>query len=207
VTLSTTSQAILGLLSIVPMSGYDLAQAAERSVGRFWPISKSQVYAELARLEPLGLVQGTEIAQDRRPDKRLFHLTERGEQVLDSWLESDDLAAPRFRLPFLIKIFLGHRTAPRHSAELLQEVRAGALAQAEELGVLLAVMDHPDAVYARLTVSLLLRMAETIAAWAQDAEAGLPSDRIGIDPRRAGSTIAAAAFKAVPARDAGEVPA
>src|SRR5260370_871676 len=55
------------------MSGYDLAQAAERSVGRFWPISKSQVYAELARLEPLGLVQGTEIAQDRRPDNRRLH--------------------------------------------------------------------------------------------------------------------------------------
>src|SRR5258708_12533517 len=132
------------------MSGYDLAQAAERSVGRFWPISKSQVYAELARLEPLGLVQGTEIAQDRRPDKRLFHLTERGEQVLDSWLESDDLAAPRFRLPFLIKIFLGHRTAPRHSAELLQEVRAGALAQPEELAALLPLIAHPPPLYPTL---------------------------------------------------------
>ena len=60
--MTPTSRAILGLLSIVPMSGYDLAQAAERMVGRFWPVSKSQVYAELARLEPLGLVQGTEIA-------------------------------------------------------------------------------------------------------------------------------------------------
>ncbi len=204
-TLSTTSQAILGLLSIAPMSGYDLAQAAERSVGRFWPVSKSQVYAELARLEPLGLVRGTEIAQDRRPDKRVFHLTERGEEALDSWLESDELAAPKFRLPFLLKIFLGHRMAPRHSAELLREVRAGALAQAGELEALLAVMDHPDAAYARLTVSLLLRLTETIAAWAQDAEAGLPPGRIGIDPRRAGSTVAAAMFKAVPARDAGEV--
>jgi PadR family transcriptional regulator AphA len=205
VTLGTTPQAILGLLSIVPMSGYDLAQAAERSVGRFWPISKSQVYAELARLEPLGLVRGTEIAQDRRPDKRVFHLTERGEEALDSWLESDELAAPKFRLPFLLKIFLGHRMAPRHSAELLQEVRAGALAQAGDLESLLAVMDHPGAAYARLTVSLLLRLAETIAAWAQDAGAGLPPGRIVIDPRRADSTVAAAMFKVVPAPDAGEV--
>ena len=203
--MTSTSRAILGLLSIVPMSGYDLAQAAERSVGRFWPVSKSQVYAELARLELLGLVQGTEIAQDRRPDKRVFRLTERGEEALDAWLESDDLAAPRFRLPFLLKIFLGHRTVPGRSAALLQEVRARALAQVQQLEALLAVLDHPDAAYARLTVSYLLRMAETTAAWAQDAQASLPPGRIAIDPRRGGSTVAASVFKAVPPRRAGGV--
>lgn len=200
---STTSEAILGLLSITPMSGYDLAHAAERSVGRFWPISKSQVYAELARLEPLGLVQGTEVAQDRRPDKRLFHLTEPGEAALDAWLESADVAAPRFRLPFLLKVFLGHRTSPQRTAELLQEVRAGALAEAQELEALLAVMDQPDAAYGRMTVSFLAAQAEATAAWAQEAQASLPSGRIGIDPRRAGSTTAAALLRAVPARGTG----
>jgi PadR family transcriptional regulator, regulatory protein AphA len=200
--MTPTSQAILGLLSIVPMSGYDLAQAADAAVGRFWPVSKSQVYAELARLEPLGLVQGTEIAQERRPDKRVFRLSEQGEEALDDWLESDDLAAPRFRLPFLLKIFLGHRTPPGRSAAQLQEVRAQALAQAQELEALLAVLDHPDAAYARLTVSFLLRMAETTAAWAQDAQASLPPGRISIDPRRGSSTVAAAMFQAVPPRRA-----
>jgi DNA-binding PadR family transcriptional regulator len=187
------------------MSGYDLAQAAERSVGRFWPVSKSQVYAELARLEPLGLVQGTEIAQDRRPDKRVFRLTERGEEALDAWLESDDLGAPRVRLPFLLKVFLGHRADPGRTAELLQEVRAGALAQVKELEALMAVLDHPDATYARLTVSFLLRLAETTAAWATDAQASLPLGRIAIDPRRGSSTVAASVFRAVPPRRAGGV--
>lgn len=199
--MTPTSQAILGLLSIVPMSGYDLAHAAERSVGQFWPVSKSQVYAELARLEPLGLVQGTEIAQDRRPDKRVFRLTELGEEALDSWLESGDLAAPKFRLPFLLKIFLGHRTAPEHSAELLRQVRAGALAQAAEIRALLAIMDHPNAVYGRLTLSFLLRLAELTAAWAQDAEAELPADRIAVDPRRTGSTTAMALVRVLSPAD------
>jgi PadR family transcriptional regulator, regulatory protein AphA len=203
--MTPASQAILGLLSIVPMSGYDLAQAADAAVGRFWPVSKSQVYAELSRLEPLGLVQGTEIAQERRPDKRVFRLTERGEAALDSWLESDDPGAPRFRLPFLLKIFLGHRTATGRIAAQLQEVRARALAQAQELEALLAVLDHPDAAYARLTVLFLLRMAETTAAWAQDARASLPPGRISIDPRRGSSTVAAAMFQAVPPRRPGGV--
>jgi PadR family transcriptional regulator, regulatory protein AphA len=203
--MTPTSQAILGLLSIVPMSGYDLAQAAERSVGRFWPVSKSQVYAELARLEPLGLVRGTEIAQDRRPDKRVFQLTERGEEALDSWLESDDLAAPRLRLPFLLKIFLGHRTDPGRSSELLREVEADAQAESKQLEALLAALDRRDAAYARLTVLYLLRLAEMTAAWAQEAQEALPRRRIAIDPRRASSTVAASLLRAVPPRDPGEV--
>jgi DNA-binding PadR family transcriptional regulator len=203
--MTPTSHAILGLLSIVPMSGYDLAQAADRSLGRFWPISKSQIYAELARLEPQGLVEGTEIAQDRRPDKRVFHLTRDGEEVLDSWLASRDLAPPTFRLPFLLKIFLGHRMTPERNADLLQAVGAGALAQAEELRAFLAGADHPDAAYARLTVSFLLRQAEAVAAWAREAQASLPTGPIAIDPRRASSTVAAALFAAIPAHDGGQV--
>ena len=203
--MTPTSQAILGLLSIVPMSGYDLAQAAERSVGRFWPVSKSQVYAELARLEPQGLVRGTEIAQDRRPDKRVFQLTEQGEEALDSWLESDELTAPRLRLPFLLKIFLGHRADPGRSSELLREVEAGALAESKQLEALLTALDGRDAAYARLTVLYLQRLADMTAAWAQEAQAALPRERLGIDPRRASSTMAASLLRAVPPRDRGEV--
>ena len=87
--LTTSSHAVLGLLSIVPMSGYDLFQAVERSVGRFWPISKSQVYAELPRLESAGLIQGTDVHQERLPDKRVFRLTEAGEA------RSPDRSSPR----------------------------------------------------------------------------------------------------------------
>ena len=202
--LTTTSQAILGLLSIVPMSGYDLAQAAEHSVHRFWPVSKSQVYAELARLEPMGLVQGTEVAQDRWPDKRLFSLTEQGEQVLDSWLESADLPAARFRLPFLLKVFLGHRTDPENTAKLLRQVREGALDEAGELRELQAAMGHPAAAYAKATVSFGIRMAEAIAAWAEEAEACLPPGRIEIDPHRPGSTTAAGLLRAAARQDAGD---
>jgi len=54
-------------------------------------------------------------------------------------------------------------------------------------------------------VSFLLRMAETTAAWAQDAQASLPPGRISIDPRRSGSSVAAAMFQAVPPRRAGGV--
>jgi DNA-binding PadR family transcriptional regulator len=121
--LTTSSHAILGLLSIAPMSGYDLFQAVERSVGRFWPISRSQVYAELARLEPLGLVQGTDVPQERLPDKRVFQLTMAGEEALDAWLGHGELEHPQFRISFLLKILFGHRRQPGDNALLLQVVQ------------------------------------------------------------------------------------
>jgi PadR family transcriptional regulator, regulatory protein AphA len=102
--LTTNSHAILGLLSITPMSGYDLHLAVERAVGRFWPISKSQVYAELSRLQSLGLIEGSEVWQRALPDKRVFRLTEAGEQALDAWLADGQHADPQFRIPFLLKV-------------------------------------------------------------------------------------------------------
>jgi len=202
--LSTSSQAILGLLSIAPMSGYDVFQAVERSVGRFWPISKSQVYVELARLEPLGLIEGTDVPQERVPDKRVFRLSEAGEEALDAWLESGEIEEAEFRVPFLLKAFFGHRRAPADTAGLLDEVRQGADNQAEQYrGFLELLGEVPDSSYSRMVVLFGMRVAEAIAAWAKEAEALLPKRRLRVDPRRQDPRYATAMFHAAPARRRG----
>lgn len=174
-TLTTSSHALLGLLSIAPMSGYDLHQAVQRSAGRFWPISKSQVYAELARLEPLGLIRGREVRQERLPDKRVFELTEAGEDALDRWLDDGPLEDPQFRLPLLLKVLFGHRRVPGDTGALLRDVQDEAAARAglyrEFLDLLSTVGDTE---YARITVLHALRVAEAEAGWAREAQRLLP---------------------------------
>jgi DNA-binding PadR family transcriptional regulator len=87
--LTTTSCAVPGLLSISPMSGYELHQAVARSIARFWPISKSQVYAGLGRLEPLGMVEGTEVPQQRLPTSGCSGGPRRGRRPwMGGWLTS-----------------------------------------------------------------------------------------------------------------------
>src|SRR6266511_3722518 len=76
--LPTTAFAVLGLLSLRDLSGYELAAFADQSLAYFWPMHRSLVYRELRRLEDGGYVAGTEVAQDRVPDKRVYRLTERG---------------------------------------------------------------------------------------------------------------------------------
>lgn len=199
ITLRTSSHAILGLLSIAPMSGYDLFQAVERSVGRFWPISKSQVYAELGRLEPAGLIQGTDVHQENLPDKRVFRLTEAGEAALDAWLENGELEEPQFRVPFLLKTLFGHRRAPGGTAMLLHAVEDEASAQAGQYrGFLELLGPVPESAYARVTVLFGLRMAEAMASWAGEARALLPERSGRIDPRRE-PRAATAMFRAAPA--------
>ncbi len=204
--LTTTSHAILGLLSIAPMSGYDLYQAVEGSTGHFWPISKSQVYAELAHLEPRGLIDGTAVPQERFPDKRVFRLTPAGEEQLDGWLEGTELEAYQFRLPFLLKVLFGHRRSPDRTARLLAGIRAEAQARQDEYRSFLAALPAaPYAAYARLTVLYGLRVAEATAAWAEEAGGLLPAERVSINPRRESRT-APAMFALAPKlpRDAGE---
>lgn len=197
--LSTTSCAVLGLLSIAPMSGYDLHQAVDRSVRHLWPISKSQVYAELARLEPLGLIAGTDVPQERLPDKRVYRLTEAGEEALDDWLEQGELEPPQFRLPYLLPTLFGHRLGPERAAALLLEVRAGAEARRREFEGLLAAMEQaPGTEYARLVVLHGLRLAEATASWADEAEARIPSYAVRIDPRRPRPRTAEAMFQIAP---------
>ncbi len=202
--LTVTSHAILGLLSIVPMSGYDLFQAVDRSVSRFWPISKSQVYAELARLEPLGLIEGTDVPQERLPDKRVFRLTEAGEQALDAWLGNGEIEELQFRIPFLLKVLFGHRRPPRDTAGLLQLVGDEAADEARRYSDYTELLGSaPDAAYARVAVLFGLRMAEAIAAWAEEAEALLPERARRIDPRRREPATAPALFRALPVRQRG----
>jgi DNA-binding PadR family transcriptional regulator len=197
--LRTSSYAILGLLSLASMSGYDLFQAVERSVGRFWPVSKSQVYAELARLEPAGLVQGTDVRQQGLPDKRVFRLTEAGEEALDSWLGSSEPGEPQFRVPFLLKTLFGHRRPPGDTAGLLRAAGDDAAAQAGQYREFLELLGAvPDSAYARVTVLFGLRVAEAVASWAEEAQALLPEQAHRIDPRRE-PRLAAEMFRAAPA--------
>ncbi|HEY9751061.1 MAG TPA: PadR family transcriptional regulator, partial [Allocoleopsis sp.] len=81
------AHAILVLLTDSPQSGYDLAKRFDGSVGFFWQASHQQIYRELAKLEAQQWVEAEAIAQTGRPDKKLYHVTEIGQQQLILWMQ------------------------------------------------------------------------------------------------------------------------
>lgn len=111
-----TSKALLGLLSIKPMSGYDIRQLIPWSIGLFWSESYGQIYPALKQMAAAGLVIQKTERQKGRPDRHVYSLTEAGREELRGWLElPPENEVPRNEL--LLKLFFGAHIAPTISRE------------------------------------------------------------------------------------------
>lgn len=78
--------AILAFLLDGAASGYDLGKRFDLSVANFWHALPQHLYQELARMEKDGLVEGTTVQQERRPNKRVYSITSAGRDALMRWL-------------------------------------------------------------------------------------------------------------------------
>jgi DNA-binding PadR family transcriptional regulator len=74
--------AVLAALLEGEASGYDLAKRFDASVANFWMATPQQLYRELDRLAGQGLIEARVVEQERRPNKRMFSLTEAGRQAV-----------------------------------------------------------------------------------------------------------------------------
>jgi PadR family transcriptional regulator AphA len=183
--LSTSSYAVMGLLSFARMSGYDLAAVAQRSVAQVWPVSKTQVYAELRRLSDQGLVAGQAADRSGGPAKTLFELTPAGERALDAWVATDTAAGLQVRAPALLKLLLGHRADPAVTRPHLVRFRNRVAERRAELERLAGELErNPDAAYAWATALFGVRVSEAIVGWVDEVVPRLPRERLTVDPRR-----------------------
>jgi DNA-binding PadR family transcriptional regulator len=97
---------LLALLADGREHGYELKQAVESTFGGTWPpLNIGQIYTTLQRLERDGLVQSEHVQQEGRPDKRVYALTEAGQQELRSWIE-EPVSAQRLKDEFFTKLTL-----------------------------------------------------------------------------------------------------
>ena len=83
--LTTTSHALLGLLSIRPLSTYELAKQIERSLGWFWPRTERKIYDEARRLVGAGLVTASPEPVGKRR-RTVYSITPAGRRSLTRWL-------------------------------------------------------------------------------------------------------------------------
>jgi DNA-binding PadR family transcriptional regulator len=74
--------AVLAALLEGESSGYDLAKVFDASVANFWMATPQQLYRELEGLAEQGLIQARIVHQERRPNKRMFSLTEAGREAI-----------------------------------------------------------------------------------------------------------------------------
>lgn len=157
-----TDVAVLGALTIEPMTGYALRTAIVDTLGHFWSESFGQIYPTLARLAADGLV--TKDADGR------FALTPAGRTHLRARLaEPYDVAPPRN--PLLLRLFFGRTLGRDACRALLRDAGARATAQLTALAAVRAEIAQeppsPDHLYGLLTLDYGERMARAHLAWAE----------------------------------------
>jgi len=184
--LAFSEYAVLGLLSFGERSGYELDKLAQRSIGYFWRPAKSKIYAILPRLAELGLAEGTTVAQQRLPDKQLYRLTARGEEVLRHWLEGSDTIIGTARDGLLLKLFFGAFADPDALAAQVAERKRRAEEQLAALEEIEREIDRDEDFFPYLTLLHGLEDARSTIIWAEDALKALERRGVQKGPRGEG---------------------
>lgn len=175
---TSTVESLLGVLSLEPMSGYEMRQMMEHSTANFWSESFGQIYPALKKMLAEGLV---EVVEDRNaeghPAKKVYRITDAGLERLRGWLRVP--AKPQvYRHELLLKIFFGDRAAPgviTAQVHAWQQRFAADLARYEATQHKLQTeyATHPAMPYWRMTVRYGIAEAKTILAWCAETIAEL----------------------------------
>ena len=115
--------ALLGYLSTSPASGYTLGRDFADGAGAMWEALPSQIYPELAKLETLGWINGTQDSGDRLK-RRLYALTAAGEHALQAWVESADAVHPAERDAERVRFLFLDRSEPAVVRRHIERYRA-----------------------------------------------------------------------------------
>jgi PadR family transcriptional regulator, regulatory protein AphA len=122
--LPSSAYVILGKLKVLGgASGYDVKRDADSTLRAFWTISQAQIYPLLASLERDGLVEGRSEPRGRRR-RRVFTLTDDGEEVLRDWLRTDEPLSYELRDAGMLKLFFADVLDREDALALVRRIRA-----------------------------------------------------------------------------------
>jgi DNA-binding PadR family transcriptional regulator len=116
--INATAAAVLGLLHEGPMTGGQLMAAADRRLGPYWSMTRSQVYRELPALADMGYVKmGKPGPRASQP----YSITAAGKRAFTRWL-NEEPGRDLVRNPTALRVAFG----AQHGGSRLKELIAGA---------------------------------------------------------------------------------
>jgi DNA-binding PadR family transcriptional regulator len=130
--LSEVEVALLGLVSIRPMYGYEIGHHFDRALAPFWNVPRTQIYPKLRELDERGLVSSRHVPQEAKPNRRVYEITEEGRERLRRWIRAP-IRWPDLKHPMMAKVFLGNLLPPEEILELLRDYRDRARQQCDYL--------------------------------------------------------------------------
>jgi len=173
----STPFAVLGMLSIAPMSGYDIRKESETSIGYFWSESYGQIYPALRELKAQGLIRRRPGKSGGNRDRQVYEITERGHGALAAWRAEPPRETP-YRNELLLKLFFGRADAVAHEPgwiETLLTEQKAALREFERIRKQIEKEqhDHVSVPFWLIALSYGEHHARAILRWGRETQKAL----------------------------------
>jgi DNA-binding PadR family transcriptional regulator len=159
-----TELAILGALSVEPMTGYELRNNIQQILGHFWSESYGQIYPTLARLGDDGLVKSV----GDQVNGRTHTITKAGLTRLRHLLRQPISDRPP-RNSMMLRLFFGRHLKSSECIELVEDARRSASEMLAKLAAVRAELEAnptPDTPYFLLTIDLGIEQSTAMQRWA-----------------------------------------
>lgn len=179
---SKTKYAVLGILTMRPMSGYDIKKAIDSSIAHFWNESFGQLYPALKKMTDEGLVLMANQQQGIKT-KIVYSITDRGREILKEWLALSP-EKEQIRVESLLKIFFGYNmdidVTIKHIKEMEENFK---LQRAVLKGIIKEIEGYRDEkhshIFPILTAEYGVMYYETCLKWTAHAIEKLEKEKKG----------------------------
>ncbi len=173
--INKTKFAILGMLNMAPMSGYDIKKMTEKSVGFFWNENFGHIYPILKRLEKEGLALRKSENTEHSPRRNVYTITPPGKKLLAAWL-TEPVSEQPIRCELLLKLFFGGNARKQDLVKLIlseKRQQEEMLARLEEIGAHITHKKSKDRPFWLFTLNYGLRKARMTLSWCEETLSAL----------------------------------
>jgi DNA-binding PadR family transcriptional regulator len=185
---TTTSYAILGLLSVRSWTTYELAKQAQRSLNWFWPRAERKLYDEPKALVANGLASARKEYTGQRAGT-VYDITADGRDALRRWL--DEPPAPlTTEFEAMVKVFFADAGTLDQLKSTLDAIESGATQRLVNLAGLAEQSRAEEFAFPQrrhisaLTLRLQYRQESAVLEWARWAGMQVEQWRTTTDPDR-----------------------
>lgn len=117
---NNTQYAILGILSILPGSGYDIKKYCDTVISNVWHENYGHIYPVLNSLLAEGLIKRKD--KDEASRKKEYEITAEGREEFMKWLGEPSHYAP-VRSEFMLKFLFSHNLPQENILQMIREYR------------------------------------------------------------------------------------
>ena len=169
--------AIMGILSMGPMSGYDIKKKFEKSLSYFWSESYGQIYPILKNLAKQGLATRSIEKQTGKPDRHIYALTAKGRKALQDWM-IQPVGRQIGRHEILLKLFFGQQISLADNIRQVEQFRKLQSQKLKEITAAKAMLeadykDNPNLPYWLMTVRYGQYVNRAYIRWSDESLAVL----------------------------------